>query len=97
MTIRTVTLSTGDVPFKYEIIDLIFAYGSSNETIFQGASPVQAYEKVSSLLERRAAEIGADAVVWVRYEYRVAQSRDFFVPNQVFEVFAYGTAVRLSF
>lgn len=93
---RKVTLSTGDVPFDYEIIDVIFAYGNSSESLFQGANPMQAYERVSMRLEQIAAQMGADAVIWIRYDYRVALNQGLIASNQVFEVFAYGTAVKLA-
>lgn len=94
--LRKVILSTGEVPFNYKIIDVVFAYGNSSETFFKGANPMQAYERVSTMLEQAAAKIGADAVLWVKYDYRVAPNQGLFGPNQVFEVFAYGTAVKLA-
>ena len=93
---RKVTLSTGGIPFDYVIIDVIFAYGNSSETFFKGANPMQAYERVSNRLEQIAAQMGADTVLWVQYDYRVALNQGLFGPNQVFEVFAYGTAVKLA-
>lgn len=93
---RNITLSTGEVPFSYEIIDIVFAYSNSSENFFQGANPIQAYEEVSNVLEQTAAQMGADAVIWIKYDYRVALNQGPLGPNQVFEVFAYGTAVKLA-
>jgi transcriptional regulator of nitric oxide reductase len=92
---RKIILSTGEVSFDYKIIDVIFAYGHSSQTLFNGANPLEAYQKVSDILEHTAAQIGAEAVLWVRYDYRVALNSGLVTTNQVFEVFAYGTAVKL--
>lgn len=56
---------------------------------------MEAYQRVSTMLEQAAAQIGANAVLWVKYDYRVATTQGFLTTNQVFEVFAYGTAVKL--
>lgn len=47
------------------------------------------------MLEQPAAQIWAHAVLWVKYDYREALTQGFLTTNQVFEVFAYGPAVRL--
>ena len=92
---RKILLSTGEAPTNYQIIDVVFAYGNSSQTFFKGANPMEAYQRVSDMLEQAAAQIGANAVLWVKYDYRVAINQGLVLTNQVFEVFAYGTAVRL--
>jgi transcriptional regulator of nitric oxide reductase len=92
---RKIILSTGEIPFDYKIIDVVFAYGHSSQTFFRGANPMEAYQRVSDILEQTAAQIGAEAVLWVKYDYRVALSSGLVTTNQVFEVFAYGTAVKI--
>jgi uncharacterized protein YbjQ (UPF0145 family) len=92
---RQILLSTGEAPFTYKIIDVVFAYGNSSQSFFKVANPMEAYRKVSDMLEQSAIQVGANAVLWVKYDYRVALNQGFLTTNQVFEVFAYGTAVRL--
>ena len=101
---RKIIISTGDFPSPYKIVDVVFAYGNSSETFFKVVNLQEAYERVSTRLEENAGKIGADAVLWVKYDFRVAISpgysgqndlmRFFFGPGQVFEVFATGTAVK---
>ena len=87
-------LSTGDIKGNYEIIDLVFAYGDSTaEGCFGSCTPPQAYEKASQLLAQSATGKGANAVINIRFDFRVAQN---FRNKQVFEVFAYGTAVKVK-
>jgi len=87
-------LSTGDIKRDYEIIDLVFAYGDSTaEGCFGNCTPSQAYEKAAQILGHNAMGKGANAVINVRFDFRVAQD---YRNKQVFEVFAYGTAVKVK-
>jgi Putative heavy-metal-binding len=89
-----VTVSTGDFKEPYDIIDLVFAYGSSGEGFLKTANPLEAYGKVADQLRERAAKIGANGVVHAAFDYRTAVGAGCGSGKQVFEVFAYGTAVR---
>lgn len=82
-------LSTGDSKGDYDIIKLVFAYGDS--TAHGSCTPPQAYEKASQLLAQNATGMGANAVINLRFDFRMAQDHR---NKQAFEVFAYGTAVR---
>lgn len=95
----TAILSTGDIPYKYEIVRLVFAYGNSTEAFLQGVRPVQAYEQVSGMLIQNALILGANAVIHIKFDYRVAVSHTpiININSQVFEVFGYGTAVKIVF
>lgn len=87
-------LSTGDIREDYEIINLVFAHGASTaEGCFGSCNPTEAYEKVSQHLSHNAAGMGANAVVNIRFDFRVAQDHR---NKQTFEVFAYGTAVKVE-
>src|SRR5215211_652990 len=91
---RQIILSTGEVQYQYRVIDVVFAYGNSSQSFFKGVNPMEAYQRVSTMLEQAAAQVGANAVLWVKYDYRVSLTQGFLTTNQVFEVFAYGTAVK---
>ena len=87
-------LSTGEIPYPYEPIDLVFASGSSNQAMFKGVQPMEAYRLASKLLSNVAMTIGANAVINIRFELRTAATQGFFDSYLVFEVYAYGTAVK---
>ena len=89
-------LSTGDIPFAYVPLDLVFAAGSSSEGVFQGVQPIYAYQIAAGLLKETAAQIGANAVLNIRFELRSAAGEGLIGAYQVFEVYSYGTAVRAA-
>lgn len=89
-------LSTGDIKDNYQVIDLVFASGNSTESFLKNCNPMQAYQKVSQLLAQTAADAGADAVIHIRFDLRVTTTSGVFSPNQAFEVYGYGTAVKLN-
>ena len=74
---QKIICSTGEIPFSYDILDVIFAYGNSKETAFRGNNPIQAYKSVTTQLQRAAEKMGADAVIYIRYDYRVAVDKGF--------------------
>jgi hypothetical protein len=88
-------LSTGDIRQNYTIIDPVFAYGSSNDGFLKTANPLEAYSKVADLLKDRAAKMGADGIIHATFDYRVA-AKTGCGGGKAFEVFAYGTAVKLA-
>ena len=89
-------LSTGDIKNDYQIIDLVFAYGTSNEDKQKACKPLEAYSDVSKILAHTAGQLGADAVINIRFDTRVAAEK---TPaggsHKVFEVYGYGTAVKI--
>lgn len=81
---------------KYEVLEIVFAYGSSDGALFKTANPLEAYPKVRDQLGETAIKIGADAVIGVSFDYRVSMKQGCGGSNQSFEVFAYGTAVKFK-
>jgi uncharacterized protein YbjQ (UPF0145 family) len=61
--------------------------------MFKVVKPNEAYEYVTAALMKEAQAIGANGIIHIHYDYRVAVNKGFISANQVFEVFAYGTAV----
>ena len=84
--------STGDLKQNYSIIDIIFTYGSTKEGFFGGTNTNKAFEDVKAELSKKCEAIGGDAVINCRFEHRVAVDGR----KQVFELFAYGTAVKIQ-
>lgn len=89
-----ITLTTGDIRSDYDVIGPVFAYGSSDQGILKTANPLEAYGKVSELLKQAGATAGGDGIVHAHFDYRVAVKSGC-GGGQSFEVFAYGTAVKL--
>ena len=89
------TLSTGDLKQPYDIVDVVFAYGSSGEGFLKTANPLEAYGKVANELRDHAAKLGANAIVNAAFDYRTASGTGCSSGKLLFEVFAYGTAVML--
>lgn len=87
---RKVLCSTGDIRLRYEIVDLVFAHGSSAEGALRGKQAGEAFPIVVQWLEQAALRRGADAVVHVHVDFRPASD------GQAFDVYAYGTAVKLA-
>jgi len=83
-----ILLSTGDIPDKYEIVDLVFAHGSSSEGALKGVEPPQAFQILADWLGQTALKGGANAVINIRFDFKMAGAG-------AFEVYAYGTAVKL--
>ena len=91
-----ILITTGDIKEDYEIIDAIFAFDSCAAGVFRGADPSQAFEKVKVALRNKCAMLNGHAVINCQFDYRVALGEGVFgASKQVFEIFAYGTAVRL--
>jgi putative heavy-metal-binding protein len=88
-------LSTGSIPYKYEIMDLVFASAHYGEGAFQQMQPAQAFQIVSHRIEQAARQLGADAVIQFRFELQTAASADFPGLRHVLEAYGYGTAVRI--
>lgn len=84
--------STGDIKQEYNIIDIIFAYGSTKEGFFGGTNTNKAFEEVKAELSKKCTTIGGDAIINCHFEHRVAVDGK----KQAFEIFAYGTAVKLQ-
>ena len=90
-------ITTCDLPDKkYHVIDVIFSYGNSQEKFLKTANPLEAYPKVRDALKAEAEKISADAVIGAHFDYRVATKQGCGGNGMVFEVFAYGTAVKFE-
>lgn len=92
MIICTTTISQ-----KYEIIDTLFVIHGEEAGGFLGTGGIdfeKGFQNVKSALAEKARAIGADGVIGVDFEQRVAVSAGM-TNKQVLEFFAYGTAVKI--
>jgi hypothetical protein len=89
-------VSTGDIPHRYAIAGLVFAYADSSAYV-GGISTDAAYAQAATLLMQKALAMGADGVIHVRFDYRMAIGNTIPFLNltqRVFEILGYGTAVK---
>ncbi|MCX6726231.1 MAG: heavy metal-binding domain-containing protein [Candidatus Shapirobacteria bacterium] len=93
---QTIVTTTDLNDKKCEILEIVFAYGSSSGGMFKTANPLEAYPKVRDQLAEAGTKIGADAVIGAHFDYRVASKQGCGGDTQAFEVFAYGTAVKFK-
>ncbi len=90
-------ITTGDIlDKKYEILDVIFAFGTPENKMFKTNNPLEAFPKVSEELKMIAGDMHADAIVHACFDYRVAVRQGCGSNATVVEVFGYGTAVRFK-
>lgn len=89
-------IATGDIKQNYQIIDTIFAMDSHKEGFLSSADPGKAFEGVKTQLEKKCKSLGGDAVINCEFEYRNAVGEGLIGKKQVIEIFAYGTAVKIS-
>jgi hypothetical protein len=92
MIICTTTLSK-----DYEVIDTLFVTYGETAGGFMGTGGIdtqKGFQGVKAALAEEARKIGADAVIGVDFEQRVASDGGMINEKQVLEFFAYGTAVK---
>tara|TARA_Y100000816_G_scaffold37771_1_gene23918 strand:- start:150 stop:428 length:279 start_codon:yes stop_codon:yes gene_type:complete len=89
-----VLLSTVDLKSDYETIGPIFSLASSTKK--WGVLDIDAaFDDSRENLKMIAKSKGADAVVGLQFEHRIA-IQEGWTNKQVLEIFAYGTAVKLK-
>jgi hypothetical protein len=94
--------ATGNINRSYEVIGVVHAVVTRPQTkngCGQAAGlPIQeAYEAVTTALREAASRSGGDGLIHIGYDYRVSVSRlgcnD---TRPVFEVYGWGTAIKLT-
>lgn len=90
-------ISTTDLPHqKYTVIGPVFDYANSGTGMKKLSSPMQTYDVVVKQLEAKAAAMGADAIIGATFDFRVVAEKGMAHKKNLFEVIAYGTAVKLD-
>jgi uncharacterized protein YbjQ (UPF0145 family) len=101
-------LSTGNINKPYEIIGLVGGVVDNQEGVAaQGGCAGETtthishdlsttYARGETLLLGKAAERGGNAVIFAKFDYRIAVSKVGAAVKQVQELYCYGTAVKLS-
>jgi len=94
--IKSIKISTGPVPWPYEIEGVVFNIASDAGLFsFIKAGPEEAVRRAEAMLKLQAHERGCDAVIHTIFEHRITVDADVFgKAQQGIEIFAYGTAVK---
>jgi len=91
-----ITITTTNINKDYEVIDTVFAIDSHKEGFLSSADPSKAFQGVNQQLKTLCKALGGDAIIGCQFEYRNATADGFIGKKQVIEIFAYGTAVKIS-
>jgi len=91
---KALLVSSGDIGRPYEVIKLVTAYASSDEGFSGRISGGEAYEAAIRRLEQAASRLEADALIYVNLHGNMGVKRAFVGEVHMYEVFAWGTAVR---
>jgi len=91
-----IIISTGDINSKYSIIDTIMVFDNDVAGIIEGVNPQDAFELVKEHMRAVAVDKGGNAVINCQFQFRFAATPGLLGYSQVFEIYAYGTLVRIN-
>jgi hypothetical protein len=94
-----ITLSTGDAGRPCQVIDVVFAIDSADQSLLArraGADPGAAFNKVKMQLRHQCTALGGDAVTNCRFSIRTVNVSNLPVGKQTVEILAYGTVVKFE-
>jgi hypothetical protein len=87
-------ISSGSISEQYQTLGLVVGFASNAEGCTGGVGVEKTYQMALKRLTESAVAKGANGLIFVNFQNRVAVKPGF-IPQQVFEVFAWGTAVRI--
>jgi uncharacterized protein YbjQ (UPF0145 family) len=88
-------ISSGAICEKYQTLGLVVGFASTTQGC-QGKMNIEGtYKRALQRLVESAKSQGANGVIFVNFQNRVAWAPACMGSNQVFEVFSWGTAIRL--
>jgi uncharacterized protein YbjQ (UPF0145 family) len=90
-------ICTTSILNNFKVIDVIFVLHGETAGGFLGSGGIdiaKGFDSVKALLAEKARALGADAVIGVDFEQRIALAPGM-SNKQVLEIFAFGTAVKL--
>ena len=89
-----VEISTGAPSWEYDTIDTIFVIDTLDKKFFSSTSPNLAFEGAKTQLKNQVQELGGDAVINCKFDYRISAGHGIFGVMHDLEIFAYGTVVK---
>lgn len=87
-------ISSGGVCEQYQVLGLVVGFASVSEGCSSGVNVEGTYQTALRRLTESATAQGADGLIFVNFQNRVAVKPGCTGPSQAFEVFAWGTAVK---
>jgi len=89
-------VSSGAVCQQYEVIGLVVGFASVSEGCDGGIKVEETYRIALKRMTESAAAQGADGLIYVNFQNRVAVKAGCAGTAQAFEDFAWGTAIKLE-
>lgn len=89
-------VSSGAVCQQYEVLGLVVGFASASEGCSGGIKVEDTYQMALKRLTESATAKGANGLIFVNFQNRVAINTGCIGPTQAFEVFAWGTAVKIQ-
>ena len=86
-------MSSGAIGEPYRTLGMVIGFASATEGCGGGINGEQVYQTAMKRLQESATAMSANAVIFVSFQNRAASKQGCGGPSQVFEVFAWGTAV----
>jgi hypothetical protein len=94
--INTIRIITGDVKYRYAILDTLRVYAHYMAEPGQAYDPTASSVQATRLMQELAYSTGADAVIHAQYQIiRYTTSRRNYVDVPVYETHLFGTAVKI--
>lgn len=94
--IKSVRVITGDVRYRYSILDTLRAHGYRVSEPSQDMAPTQATEAAIRSLQEQAVTLGADAVIHATFNIlRYTAPRRGYAVATIYETHAFGTAIKV--
>lgn len=87
-------ISSGAVCQQYQVLGLVVGFASVSEGCSGGIKVEDTYQMALKRLTESATAKGADGLIFVNFQNRVAVKAGCIGTAQAFEVFAWGTAVK---
>jgi len=87
-------ISSGGVCQQYQVLGLVVGFASVSEGCGGGIKVEDTYQVALKRLTESAVAKGADGLIFVNFQNRVAVKAGCTGTSQAFEVFAWGTAVK---
>ncbi|MBP7252449.1 MAG: hypothetical protein KBA75_03065 [Alphaproteobacteria bacterium] len=94
--VRAIRIITGEVKYRYAVLDTIRTIGYAEFGGNQLIEPDQATQRAITQMQELAFSIGADAIIHAQYQvlrYTVQQRQMLYMP--VYETHIFGTAIKI--
>lgn len=95
-TPANIKVSSGGISQPYQVLGIVIGFASTTDSCGSGVRVESTYQAALDRLVDSAVGKGANGLLFVSFQNRTAVAQGCAGPSQAFEVFAWGTAVRLA-